>query len=168
MTLSRPFGTLGKFFSNLLGDETLLATLELKEMGLGVQSSSETGELSRGADDTVTWHDDGDRIPAICSADSSCRAGISQLRRELAIGAGFTEGDTQEDLPDLLLKWCASHIERHGERVSLAREIFVQLGLGSKQDRVVRVFDYVIETHTPRIIVLPKDGNHALITGNEL
>jgi hypothetical protein len=75
----------------------------------------------------VAWRDNRDGVFAVGRSDGADGFGVAYLSRDLGVGAGFSEGDGQHPVPDLLLERGADEIEREVELAALAREVFAQL-----------------------------------------
>jgi hypothetical protein len=83
-------------------EEVVITLLQAQEMCLRFQSARKAGELSREADGTVAWSDNGHRIFTVRSADSPGRIRISQLLCQLTLSACLAEWDGQQCFRNLL------------------------------------------------------------------
>jgi len=106
-------------------------------------------------------------VPAIRGAHCPRSFRVPKLIRKLPISARLPERDTEQSLPNLLLKWRTSHIERHCESISLAGKVLIQFFLRANQYRMFGVLDKFRETNTSWIVVLPKDSDQAFVTRDQ-
>ena len=137
--------------------------LEVEESGFGVEAASEAGEAAGRADDSVTGHDDGDGIAAVGCSDGAGGVGVAELTGELAVAAGFAEGNGEQGFPYILLEWRAAHVEADVEVLALAGEVFGELAFGFDEEGMLRVFDEFAEADAVGTVVFPEDGDEALV-----
>lgn len=149
-------------------EQGLVSIFEAEETGFGFETSGEACEFSRGSDDPVAGHDDGDGVAPVGCADGSAGGGDSELLCELPVASRLTEGDREKSLPYIFLERSTAHIERKVERLARTCEVFAELLLGPDEDRVVRLFDETGERDPVWFVVLPEDGDETFIAGNEL
>src|ERR1700730_16370236 len=74
--------------------------------------SSETGEVTRRAHDSVAWNNNRNWISTVCPSHSSTGCGISKSLCDVAVSACFGKRNTQQNLPHLLLKRGTTHVQR--------------------------------------------------------
>src|SRR5271154_2505581 len=94
---------------------------------LAFQAAPESGERTVGADDTMTGHDDADRISAVRQSDRARGAGIADALRLLAVAQGLAIANLRQALPHTLLKLRALQVERQVELAARSREILLEL-----------------------------------------
>ena len=111
----------------------------------------------------MAGHDDGDGISSVRGAYGSGCVRVAELSCELAVASGFAEGNGEESFPYILLEAGASHVEGDGERLAFAGEVFGELTLRLKEDRMLVVCDQFAETHAVGVVVFPEDGYEAFI-----
>ena len=107
----------------------------------------------------MAGHNDCDRISTVRRANGTCRPRISELNGELTVGPSFPIRNSDQYLPDLLLKGGASHVERYAKLRPLACEVFPELGLRLREDRLLSVLHEIIKRDTPGFVLLPKDSH---------
>jgi hypothetical protein len=76
----------------------------VEEPAFAFDAAAVAGERAVGADDAVTWKDDGDGIGSIGSADGTDGGRVADLLRQFAVREGSTAGDGPESAPDFALK----------------------------------------------------------------
>ena len=81
--------------------------------------------------------DNGDGIFPVGSAHGTHGFFIANLLRDLQVTAGLPIGNSEQRVPDLLLKFGAVKIQRQRKYFSCSRKIFTQLLGGCDQQREV-------------------------------
>lgn len=115
----------------------------------------------------MAGRNDGDRISTVRRANGTCRPRITELNGELTVGPSFPIRDSDQHLPDLLLRRRSSHVERYCKRRPLACEVFPELGLRLREDRLLSVLDVIIKRDSPPFLLLPKDSHEPVFTGDQ-
>lgn len=87
---------------------------------------------------------------------------------ELAVGAGFAEGDGKECVPHGALEGRALRVEREIEGLTFACEVFGELRFGLQEDGVICILGLRSEADAARAVVVPEDGDDAAVAGDEL
>src|SRR6185437_7894007 len=85
----------------------------LQQVGLGLQAAGETGQFAGGTEDSVARRNDAERVAPNGGADCACRRRISELLRDLGVGARLAERNGQQRFPHAALEFRAAYIERH-------------------------------------------------------
>jgi hypothetical protein len=71
----------------------MLLALEVEQVPLALQTAAVAGEVTSGAHDAVTGHDDADRIATVGKADRPGSAGAPDPLGELTVGPCFAVRD---------------------------------------------------------------------------
>src|ERR1700744_6451085 len=145
-----------------------MAALQIQRMCFGLQSARKPRKLPGKSNHTMGRRNIRDRISTGRPANSACRSGVSELIGQLPIGSGLSIWDSEQRLPDLLLKTRASHVERHRELCSFAGEVLFEFRFGLLKDRLVSVLDEIVKPATTRVLLLPEDGHQSLFAGDQL
>src|SRR5215469_14385869 len=110
-------------------------TLQRQQRALDVETTAETSERAIRADDTMTRHDDRQRVGAVRQSYRAGAAGEPDALRQLAIGDRLAVRDRLQCLPDGELKRRADGGEPQPERTARTGEILVQLCERSRERR---------------------------------
>src|ERR1043166_6182202 len=81
-----------------------LHAFALQQAPFPSQSAGETAHTSVRGQDSVAWHEDGNRVRTASAPDRARGEGLTHQPGDLPIGAGFTSGDLEQSGPDLPLK----------------------------------------------------------------
>ena len=135
---------------------------------LRFESAAETRERPAAADDPVTGRDDGDGIAAVCGTDRADGGGIADGARDVGVGARFAAGDGEQLRPYLALEIGAAKFEREIEGAAFAREVLVELVGGRCEDRVIGIFDRLVEGKLRSRGAAPDDGEQGRVGGEEV
>ena len=87
----------------------------------------------------MAWEHDADRIDTVGPAECPSRGGHAERRRLPAITRGAAKRNLPERVPCSELEARTVKVERDVERRSLTSEVFIQLGGGLLQDRMIRL-----------------------------
>ncbi len=144
-----------------------LLTFKAEQQLFRRQAASETGKAARGADDAVAWGDDRNGVATIGGADRPDRRRLANLDGDVAVAAGFAEGDGQQGLPDPDLEVSPREVQFQLETTALAGEVFQQLTLGFLEDRMLGVLLQRPQPHPIEPLVFPEDGRQPCLPGDE-
>ncbi|MOA07040.1 hypothetical protein D3C78_1267150 [compost metagenome] len=111
--------------------------------------------------------DDRDGVAAIGSADRPDRCRLADLDGDVAVAAGFSEGDGQQGVPDPDLEISAREIQLQLETTALAGEVLQQLTLGFLEERMPSVLLQRPQAHPIEPLVFPEDGRQPCLPGDE-
>src|SRR4029453_18577105 len=107
------------------------------------------------------------RVPAVRGADSSHRARIADLLRDVSVRPRFSEWNRPQRVPDLALKGRAVDVQLHHELRPPSRKILVQLALGFYQDRMTVVARLDAQLNAFRPVVFPQDAGEPFVRCNQ-
>ena len=131
-------------------------TLMFQQPPLAFQTSAVTGQRSVGSDDSMTRHDDPNRIGTICETNSSHSFRASDLLGKLSVRNGGTPGNIPQFLPDTALKGRAGRFDGYiVDRSNVTREVAVD-----RIPQAVRIMSgFKLESSFP--VVHPQEAQHA-------
>ena len=101
--------------------------LQIEEEPLAAQTTGIAGQLPPGADDTMAWEQDAQRVPAHGSAHLLSGCPVSQLAGQVTVGRGLAVRYLADHRPDALLVLVAASGRRHLELPPLAGEVLADL-----------------------------------------
>src|ERR1700729_3016262 len=96
-------------------------------MRLRFQTPGEAGKFAGKSNHAVARNNDRDGISSVRRSDGARGFWIAQLIRQLSVAPCFSKWNGQKRFPHLVLKTCASHVQRKRKRLPFAREILLQL-----------------------------------------
>src|SRR6202167_4921872 len=137
-------------------------------MRLRLETAGEARKFSGKPNHRGAWHNDRDGISSVRRTNRTRGFWISQLIGQLSVAPCLSKWNCQERFPHLVLKTCASHVQRKRERLPAAREVLFQLTFCFTKYRVTRVFQQFVQANPARVFLLPKDGHEAFVASNKL
>ena len=137
-------------------------------MRLGFQPPCEARKFAGKSNHAVARHNDRDGISSVRRTNRPGGSWIAQLIRQLSVAPCFSKWNSQKRLPHLVLKTCASQVERKRERLPFALEILIQLTFCFTKQGVIDVLYQFLEPDPAKVFLLPKDGYEASVASDKL
>lgn len=110
----------------------------------------------------MTWHDDGQRILAVGSANGASSLGRADRPCQIEIAPGLTERYLSQGPPDFLLKLAAVGLKRKIEIGSAAGEIFRKLSLGFQQNWLLGIQRRSIKFYSVWLLAFPENRDQSV------
>ena len=101
--------------------------LQVEQLAFYVESAAVAAQGAARCDYAVAGDDDGDGIPVVRHADGAAGVRVANGLSDVAVAAGFAVRDFEQRMPARQLELGSAEIEREGELVALAREVFAEL-----------------------------------------
>ena len=76
-----------------------MVSLKVEQPFFPMEPSAIASQTAVGTDNAMAWNDDADAIHAVRGGNRAHGLLFAQRRRLLAVGAGFTVGNSLEDIP---------------------------------------------------------------------
>ncbi len=103
------------------------------------KATAEAGQRTVGTDDAMAGEDDTDRIGPVGGAERTRRGRDAERRRLPAVARGGAERDLGQRPPRRQLEARPLKVQRNIERRARAGEVFIELGGGPLEDRMIGV-----------------------------
>src|SRR6516165_9995136 len=158
---------IGCSFGEILSSRVRPASLQFQQTCFRVKSTCKPSELTSGADDAMTRHDDRQRIFSTGGAHSPCSLRSPELFGKIAIGSCLAKWYGEQLVPYLFLERSSLHVGRDREAPPLSREVLGDLPRCFDEKRMGFPLFNFAQTNAIRILPLPQHGDQSFVARDE-
>ena len=140
---------------------------ELEQEDFSVETASEPGERSVGADDAVAGNGDAERIRSHGLRDGPESRRTSDSAGDVAVGGGFAVGNLEQRTPDAFLEGRSAGAKRQVEGLKSSREVVFEGLRGLFENRRVARHGHGAETLAKRFETVRRPRGVGPVAKNE-